>query len=74
MKKLIGLYDTKTMSPEQIYETAVKNIQERDRLELIQMAKNRADEKTTKTHKTTNSIKLPIIKRISIKLRRLLFV
>lgn len=41
MKKLIGIFDTKKMTPEQIYEEVQKNLQEKDRLKLIAMAKRR---------------------------------
>lgn len=39
MKKLIGIFDTKKMTPEQIYEKAQKSLQEIDRLKLIELAK-----------------------------------
>ena len=41
MKKLLGIFNTKTMSPEQIYERASQAIQENERLELLKMAKAR---------------------------------
>ena len=44
MKKLIGIFDTKKMTPEQIYEKAMNTIQEKDRLKLIKMAKGRGKE------------------------------
>lgn len=45
MKKLIGIFDTKKLTPEQIYEKVQKTLQEEDRLKLIEMAKRRGKEK-----------------------------
>ncbi len=41
MKKFLGVFDIKKMTPEQIYEKMMKTLQEKDRLELIEMAKKR---------------------------------
>lgn len=41
MKKLIGIFDTKKITPEQIYEKVQNTLQEKDRLKLIAMAKKR---------------------------------
>lgn len=41
MKKFIGVFDVKKMTPEQIYEKAMKTLQEKDRLELIEISKKR---------------------------------
>lgn len=45
MKKLIGIFDIKKLTPEQIFERVQKTLQERDRLELIEMAKRRGKQK-----------------------------
>ncbi len=41
MKKLLGIFNTKDMSPEQIFEDVRKTLQENQRLELLKMAKAR---------------------------------
>lgn len=45
MKKLIGIFNPRKMTPEQIYKMAMKKLQERDRLELVEMAKKRGIQK-----------------------------
>lgn len=40
MKKFLGIFDVKKMTPEQIYEQLMKTLQEKDRLKLIEMAKD----------------------------------
>lgn len=45
MKKLIGIFNTKDMPPEQIFERAKKVLQENERLELLKMAKARGKSK-----------------------------
>lgn len=45
MKKLLGIFDTKKYTPEQIYESIIKTINEKDRLKLIQLAKKRGEQK-----------------------------
>ncbi|HMS23167.1 MAG TPA: hypothetical protein PKA38_05430 [Candidatus Levybacteria bacterium] len=45
MKKLIGIFNPRRLTPEQIYEKAMKTLQEKERLELIEMAKKRSVEK-----------------------------
>jgi len=45
MKKLIGIFNPRKMTPEQIYEKAMKTLQERDRLKLVEMAKKRGIQK-----------------------------
>lgn len=45
MKKLLGIFNTKTMTPEQIFERIKKAIQENERLELLEMAKARGKKK-----------------------------
>lgn len=52
MKKFLGVFDIKKMTPEQIYEKAMKTLQEKDRLELIEMARKRGIQKGKK-HKIT---------------------
>lgn len=39
MKKLLGIFDTKKLTPEQIYEKTKKVLQEKERLELLKLAK-----------------------------------
>ena len=41
MKKFLGIFDTKKMTPEQIYEKVTKTLKEKDRLELIEEAKKK---------------------------------
>jgi hypothetical protein len=45
MKKLLGIFDPKKMTPEKIYEKTMKTLQEQDRYELIEMAKRRGKQK-----------------------------
>lgn len=45
MKKLLGIFDVKKMTPEQIYEKTVKTLQEKERLELLTLAKIRGKRK-----------------------------
>jgi len=45
MKKLLGVFDVKKTTPEQIYDEVVKTIQERDRLALLKMAKSMGKKK-----------------------------
>lgn len=41
MKKLLGVFNTKDMTPEQIFEGVKKVLQENERVELLKMAKAR---------------------------------
>lgn len=41
MKKLLGIFNAKLMTPEQIFEKAQKTLQEIDRLALLELAKKR---------------------------------
>lgn len=45
MKKLIGMFNPRKMTPEQIYEKMMKILQEKDRMELLEMAKNMSKKK-----------------------------
>ena len=45
MKKFLGIFDAKKMTPEQIYEKMMRTLQERERLGLLEMAKNRGKKK-----------------------------
>ena len=45
MKKFLGVFDVRKMTPEQIYEKVMKTLQEKDRLELLEMAKNMSKKK-----------------------------
>lgn len=45
MKKFLGIFNIKKSTPEQIYEKVQKTLQERERLELIEMAKTREKQK-----------------------------
>lgn len=45
MKKLIGIFDIKKFTPEQIFKSVQNTLQERDRLELIEIAKKRGKQK-----------------------------
>ncbi len=45
MKKLIGIFNPRKMTAEQIYEKMMKTLQEKDRLKLLEMAKNRGKQK-----------------------------
>lgn len=45
MKKFLGIFDAKKMTPEQIYEKMMRTLQERERLDLLEMAKNRGKKK-----------------------------
>lgn len=44
-KRLLGIFDTKKLTPEQIYERTMNTIEENARLELLAMAKVRGKEK-----------------------------
>lgn len=41
MKRLLGIFNTKEMTPEQIFERAQMALQENERVELLKMAKAR---------------------------------
>lgn len=45
MKKLLGIFNTKNMTPEQIFERAKKALQENERQELLKLAKTRGKRK-----------------------------
>lgn len=45
MRRFLGIFNTKKMNPEQIYERVIKTVQEKDRLELIEMAKKMGKKK-----------------------------
>ncbi len=44
MKKFLGIFDVKRIAPEQIYEKVMKTLQEKDRLEVLNMARHRRKE------------------------------
>ncbi len=48
-KRLLGIFDTKKLTPEQIYERTMKALEKKDRLDLLVMAKARGIAKKKET-------------------------
>lgn len=47
MRKLLGIFDTKRMTPEEIFEKTKDALQEKERLELLELAKKQGKKKKT---------------------------
>lgn len=45
MKKFLGVYDIKKMTPEQIYEKMMKTLQEKEHADLLEKLKRYNDKK-----------------------------